>query len=110
MKTPMNELTYYESKISKDLSLAAAGAKKQKVKEVLKLMATLADLMEDEGMYLFCGGCNDHAVLCSDHGGVILGIQHTPVWMGGDFNQKTKGGVDYEASNVRAGEFHTESH
>lgn len=52
----------------------------------LRMMATLSEFLDRNGLVLFCGGCNDRAVLIHQESGLVLGQDSTPVWMGGDFN------------------------
>ena len=57
-----------------------------------------AQIMEDNNAVAFCGGCNDEAVILNSDTGEKIARQTTQVWLGGDPNFRTIGGVDYEES------------
>lgn len=105
MKIMSEELEWYEAFICDIDQIKAGKQHPRKVSKALRLMSELASYLEDNDMSLHCGGCKDHALLLSDHGGVYLGSQRTQVWSGGDVNMSYKNGISYESSHEAAGEF-----
>ena len=76
--------------------------------KILRMMEELQNALYDLGCGVFCGGCNDDAVLVHEETGIKLGGVHGyGVWMGGDWNEKQSVlGIDYnEDVSSTAGNF-----
>jgi hypothetical protein len=75
--------------------------------KILRMMERLQEELADNGMIVFCGGCNDDAILVHEETGISLGVAHGyGVWMGGDWDERYHHGLSYNPNVSRtAGNF-----
>ena len=92
-----------EKRLVRDLT----GITPRKRDKILRMMERLQEELADNGMIVFCGGCNDDAILVHEETGISLGdASGYGVWMGGDWNEKYYKGVTYNPDVSRtAGNF-----